>query len=72
MREKTNYRQKTKEVSEWNLTLETHVSNKSHDFFHKVIDIGDAINTDQIGKFACTSKRGNNYVFVTFTYDLNL
>ena len=52
---------KIKEISEWDLALETHVPNKSHDLFHKVIDIRDTIYTDQTGKFACKSKRGNNY-----------
>ena len=27
--------------------------------------------TDQTGKFTCTSKRGNNYLFVTYAYDEN-
>ena len=63
---------KTKEVSEWDLTLENHVSNKSRDFFYKVIEIRDTIYTHQIGKFACTSKRGNNYLFVTCAYDVNV
>ena len=62
---------KIKEVSEWDLALETNISNMSHDLFHKVIDIRDTICTDQTGKFACTSKRGNNYFFVTCACDAN-
>ena len=62
---------KIKEVSEWDLALETNISNMPHDLFHKVIDIRDTICTDQTGKFACTSKRGNNYLFVTYSYDVN-
>ena len=27
--------------------------------------------TDQTGKFTCTSKRGNNYLFITYAYDAN-
>ena len=60
-----------RDVSEWDLTLEMHVENKTHDFFHKVIDIRDTIYTDQTGKFAYSSKRGNNYIFVTYSYDTN-
>ena len=62
---------KVKEISEWDLTLETHLPTKSLDFFHKIVDIRDTMCTDQTGKFTCTSKRGNNYLFVTFTYDAN-
>ena len=63
---------KIKEVSEWYLTLETHTPNDIYGFSHKVIDIRDTICTDQTGKFACTSKRGNNYLFVTCAYDVNV
>jgi len=62
---------KVKEISEWDLTLETHLPNKSHNFLHKIIDIRDTIYTDQTGKFTCTSKRGNNYIFITYAYDAN-
>lgn len=58
-------------ISEWDLTLETHVENKTHDFSIKVIDIRDTIYADQTGKFACSSKRGNNHIFVAYAYDLN-
>ena len=51
--------------------METHLPNKSHNFFHEIVDIGDTIYTDQTGKFTCTSKRGNNYLFVTYACDVN-
>ena len=38
---------------------------------HKVIDISDIMHADQTGKFTCTSKRCNNYIFVTCAYDPN-
>ena len=62
---------KVKEISEWDLTLETHLPTKSHYFLHKIVDIRDTIYTDQTGKFTCTSKRGNNYLFITYAYDAN-
>ena len=62
---------KEKEVSNWDLTLETHIPNKSYDFFHKIIDIRDISHTDQIGKFTCTLKRGNNHLFITYIYNVN-
>ena len=52
-------------------TLETHVSNKSHDFFHKFIGVRDTICTDQTGKISWTSKRGNKYLLVTYAHDVN-
>ena len=51
---------KVREISEWDITLETHFPNKSHDFFNKIVDVRDTIYTDQTGKFTCTSKRGHN------------
>ena len=47
---------KVKEISEWDLTLETHLPSKSHDFLHKIIDIRNTIYIDQTGRFMCTSK----------------
>ena len=40
-------------------------------FFHKITNIRDTIYTDQTGQFNCTSKRGNNYLFITYPYDTN-
>ena len=69
---KTNCQQQQhKEVSVWDLALETHFSNESNDFFHKVIDAIDTICTEQTEKFACISKRGNNYSLVTCACNVN-
>ena len=62
---------KVKEIGECDLTLETHLPNKSHDFFHKIVDIRDTIYTNQTGKFTYTSKREHNYLFITYAYDVN-
>ena len=36
------------------------------------MDIRDTIHTDQTGKFTCTSKRENSYLFVTYACDVNV
>ena len=35
----------------WTFTLKVHITNKTHDFFYKVVNLEDTIYTDQIGKF---------------------
>ena len=57
--------------NEWTFTLKTHIINKTHDFFHKVINLEDTIYTDQTGKFRVRSISGNNYIMITYSYDTN-
>ena len=59
------------EDDEWTLTLKSHISNKTHDFFHKVVDLKNTIYTDQTGKFRVRSISGANYTMVTYSYDTN-
>ena len=59
------------EDNEWTLTLKTHISNKTHDFFHKIVDLKNTIYTDQTGKFRVRSISGANYIMVTYSYDTN-
>ena len=49
--------------------LETHLPKKLRNFFYKISNIRDTIYIDQTGKFTCISKRGNNYLSITYTYD---
>ena len=62
---------KVREISEWDLILETLLPNKSRDFFHKSVGIRDAIYADQTSKFTCAYKRGHNCLFVTCPHDVN-
>ena len=62
---------KEKEVSEWDPTLEKYILNKLHNILYKIINIIDTIFMDQIEKFACTLKRGNNHLFITYIYNVN-
>ena len=59
------------EEDEWTLTLKTHISNKTHDFFHKIVDLKNAIHTDQTGKFRVRSTSGSNCIMITCSYDAN-
>ena len=56
---------------DWQATLSSHTPNKTQDFFHIVINLQDAICTDQTGKFKCKSKRGCNCIFLAHSYDAN-
>ena len=58
-------------VDEWTHVLQNHVQNKTHEFYHEVVDLKDTIYTDQTGKFRVRSIAGNNYVMVTYSYDAN-
>ena len=59
------------ESLDWDMTLKTHVPNKTNDFFHKIVDFNNTIYTDQTGKFKYKSKRGYHYIFLTYSYDAN-
>ena len=56
---------------DWQETLNTQTPNKTNDFFHCIADFKDTIYTDQTGKFKYKSKRGYNYIFLTYSYDTN-
>ena len=58
-------------VDEWTLVLQNHVQNKTHELYHKVVDLKDTIYTDQTGKFRVRSIGGYNYIMVTYSYDSN-
>ena len=47
------------------------MSNKTNDFYHKIINFDDTISTDQTGKFSCMSSKKINYILVTCSYDTN-
>ena len=59
------------EEDEWTLTLKSHINNKTHDFFHKIVDLKNTIYTDQTGKFRVRSISGANYIMITYSYDTN-
>ena len=48
---------------EWEATFKSHVSNKTNEFFHNILDMKDTMHTDQIGLFSCKLLRENNCVF---------
>jgi hypothetical protein len=56
---------------DWNETLNSQTPNKTNDFFHSIVDFNDTIYTDQTGKFKYRSKKGYNYIFITYSYDTN-
>ena len=51
--------------------LKSHVQNKTHEFYHKLVELKDTIYTDQTGKFRVRSIGGYNYILVTYSYDTN-
>ena len=56
---------------EWTQVLKSHIQNKTHEFYHKLVDFKDTIYTDQTGKFRVRSIGGYNYILVTYSYDSN-
>ena len=66
--------QSTREIHEakdWDETIKSQMPNKSNDFLHKILSFNDTIYTDLTGRFSCKSKRGYQYVFITYSYDSN-
>ena len=41
----------TYESDEWQYTLNTHITNKTHDFIHNIMNFKDTICADLTGKF---------------------
>ena len=56
---------------EWTQVLKSHIQNKTHEFYHKIVDLKDTMHADQTGKFRVRSIGGYNYVLVTYSYDTN-
>lgn len=44
---------------EFKANLKTYISNKTHNFFHKVVDLKYTIYINKIGKFSYKSLSGN-------------
>ena len=56
---------------DWMHVLKSHISNKTQEFYHKIVDLKDTVYTDQTGKFRVRSIGGYNYIFLTYSYDTN-
>jgi len=59
------------DTDEWTQVLHSHIQNKTHEFYHKLVDLKDTIYTDQTGKFRVRSIGGFNYIMITYSYDTN-
>ena len=62
--------QSTKE-DELKLILNEPITDKTNDFYHKLIDFIDSIRADQTGHFSRRSLVGNHYVLVTYSRDIS-
>ena len=54
---------------DWHETINSHVHNKTCNFFHKFINFNHIICTNQTGKFKRRSKRHHKCIFLTYSYD---
>ena len=53
------------------MTLKSNVSDKMHDFYHKIVDLKNAMWVDHTGKFRVRSVSGANCIIVTWSYGAN-
>ena len=52
-------------------TLESPMSNKTNDFYHKLINFDGTINTYQTRKCIYMPSKQMNYILVTYSYGMN-